>query len=182
MIVVISILAFALTSGQLIRIPINAQGITFLDITVFLFCAVGLLKSKFRLKKPPRQIIAAFIFISIAIASLLLTPLRLTPFEYFISASYIARFFLYVFFAWVIFSTSLKVTKAFLLSGIALAVLGLLQFIFFPNLDFLTFAGWDPHYFRTVSTFFDPNFAGSFFVLTLLLIFQNLAMAKKWNI
>lgn len=183
----ISILALAIAAGQLIRVPIGTQGgITILDITASLFCFWGLLKLKLRLHKPPPQIIAALFFILIAIISLVFTPLHPRIEEYMISFSYTARFLLYVLFAWLIFSNAFGdfkkyLTKVFLLSGISFAILGLLQFIFFPNLSFLSSTGWDPHYFRTVSTFLDPNFAGAFFVLTLILIFQNPALAKKWN-
>lgn len=175
----ISILALAIAAGQLIRIPIGTQGgITILDITVTLLCIVGLLKLKFHFKKPPSQITAAFIFIFIATASLLLTHLRLTLSEYFLSFAYTIRFLFYVLFAWLIFSNAfgdLKkyLTKVFLLSGISFAILGLLQFIFFPSLSFLSISGWDPHYFRTVSTFLDPNFAGAFLILTLILLTQS---------
>ncbi|MDP3758656.1 MAG: hypothetical protein Q8Q86_02960, partial [Candidatus Daviesbacteria bacterium] len=190
----VSILAFAITAGQLIKVPIGIQGITALDITIALFCLIGLLKLKFHLKKPPKQITAAFIFIFVATVSLLLTPLSLSLSEYFLGFSYTIRFSLYVLFAWLVAQQGVYSTfsnafgalqkdpyRIFLLSGISFAVLGILQFIFFPDLDFLRIAGWDPHYFRTVSTFLDPNFAGAFLVLTLILIFQNLAKAKKWN-
>ena len=182
-----SILAFAVTACQLIRIPVGIGGITILDITISLFCLGGILRLKFNLKKPPRQIIAALIFLSLAAISLIFTPLNLTNEEYFISFSYTVRFFLYVLFAWLAFSNTFgnlreNLTKVLLLSGISFAFLGLLQFLFFPNLSFLNISGWDPHYFRTVSTFLDPNFAGAFLVLTTILIFQNLANYKKWGI
>lgn len=171
----ISILAFAIAAGQLIRIPIGTQGITILDITIALFCLVGLLKLKFHLEKPPTQITAAFIFIAAAILSLIFTPLHLKQMEFLVSFSYTLRFFLYVLFVWLTFSGAFgdlqkNLMKAFLFTGISFAILGLLQFIFFPDLRFLSIAGWDPHYFRTVSTFLDPNFAGAFLVLTLLLL------------
>lgn len=182
-----SILAFAVTAGQLIRIPIGIGAITILDITISLFCLGGILRLKFNLKKPPRQIFAALIFLSLATISLIFTPLNLTKEEHFISFSYTVRFFLYVFFPWLAFSNAFgnlkeNLTRVFLLSGISFAILGLLQFFFFPNLSFLNLSGWDPHYFRTVSTFLDPNFAGAFLVLTIMLIFQNFANYKKWNI
>ncbi|MDD5147154.1 MAG: O-antigen ligase family protein [Candidatus Daviesbacteria bacterium] len=180
------ILAFAISAGQLIRIPFANGGITILDIIIAFFCLWGLLKTKFQLHKPPARITAALIFISLAIASLILTPLHLKLNEYITGFLYIIRFALYILIAWLIFSDAFgdfrkSLQKTLLLAGISFAVLGLLQFIIFPNLEFLSFLGWDPHYFRTVSTFLDPNFAGAFLVLTLILIFQNLAMAKKWN-
>lgn len=180
------ILTSAIASGQLIRIPVAGSGITSLDITIALFCLLGLLKTKLKLRKPPAQITAALIFISLATVSLLITPLHLKFNEYITSFLYIVRFALYILFALLIFSDAFgdfrqSLKKVLLLSGISFAVLGLLQFILFPNLEFLVYLGWDPHYFRTVSTFFDPNFAGGFFVLTLLLVIQNFAADKIWN-
>lgn len=181
------ILAFALTAGQLIRIPFAQGGITILDITIALFCLGGLLKTKFKLSKPPAQISAALVFISLAIISLIFSPLHLKFSEYIVSFAYTIRFALYILIAWLIFSDAFgdfgkKLKRVLLLSGISFAILGLLQLIFFPNLAFLSYFGWDPHYFRTVSTFFDPNFAGGFLVLTMLLIIQNFATDQKWSV
>lgn len=133
---------------------------------------IGLLKLKFKFKKPA-FLIPALIFILIALLSLFLTPLRLISAEYLTALSYTGRFFIYLLFSWLIFSGAFpkiqkNLGKILTFAGISLAVLGLLQLIFFPDLRFLTVAGWDPHYFRTVSTFLDPNFTGAFFVLALI--------------
>lgn len=50
------------------------------------------------------------------------------------------------------------------------AAAGLLQFIFFPDFSKYVQHGWDPHYYRVLSTFFDPNFAGIFLVMGVFLI------------
>lgn len=165
------ILALGIVSGQLIRLPFLSGGITILDIAVLFLTLFGLLKLKFRLKNPPFFRSALF-FILIALFSLLLTPLHLTLDAYIISFSYIARLFLYSSFAWIIFSLKKDLSKSFIFSGIVIAVLGLLQIIFLPDLRFLANQGWDPHYFRTVSTFLDPNFTGAFLVLTMILLLQ----------
>lgn len=180
----ISILAFAISAGQLIRIPFGRGGITLLDITVFLFCLAGLIKNRFHFKKIPLSILSALIFLGVAVISLVVTPLNLTTTEYLNSFSYAVRFSFYILFTWLIILEGFgnfgkNLTKAFLISGVAFAALGLLQFIFFPNLDFLVSAGWDPHYFRTVSTFFDPNFAGAFLILTLLSLMGYSAKQPK---
>lgn len=182
----ISILAFAVSAGQLIRFPFGTGGISLLDITIVLLSLGGLAISKFQLIKPPLPIVSLLAFISIGIISLILTPLHLITSEYFNSFSYSGRLFIYVLFAWLLASNVFgelgkNIIKVFSLSGVAFAILGLLQFIFFPNLDFLAYSGWDPHYFRTVSTFLDPNFAGAFLVLTLLLISQRFFEDKRWN-
>lgn len=175
---VVTIITLAIIAGQIIRIRIGSGGITLLDLVIIAFCTWGLFRSKFRLKKPPKSIVAAFIFVLVATVSLIFTPLHLQPLEYLTSFSYIIRFTLYILFAWLIFSKSFgdfqkEIHNTLIYSGLGLAILGLLQFIFLPDLGFLTKEGWDPHYFRTVSTFLDPNFAGAFFVLTLILLFKN---------
>lgn len=173
------ILTLAIVAGQLVKIPIGiGGGANTLDITVIILCLLGLTKLKFHLKKPPLFVLAAIIFILIALFSLALTPLHLTPIEYFTSLSYTLRFSLYVLLGWIIYSHIFPVlrkniTSILIISGLGLAIIGLLQFIFLPDLGFLTSWGWDPHYFRTASTFLDPNFLGSYLVLTLILLFTH---------
>lgn len=174
------ILALAIVVGQLIKLPIFAQGgVTILDMVVIFLCCIGLLKIRFKLKKPPLFISAALFFMMITSFSLILTPLRLTPIEYFASLSYTIRFSFFVLLGWLIYSDAFPIFKKNILSilivsGSGLAIIGILQFVFLPDLSFLTSSGWDSHYLRTVSTFLDPNFAGAFFVLTLILSFAHL--------
>lgn len=169
------ILTLALATGQLIRLPLSGGGVIALDIVVFILCSIGLIKLKFKLKKPPLFIISGIAFIFIAAVSLLLTPLHLLPNEVLTSFLYTVRFSAYMLLGWIIFSNAFptlqdKIPQVFILSGVCLTALGLIQLVFLPDLRFLQNWGWDPHYFRTVSTFFDPNFAGAFFVLTLILL------------
>lgn len=174
------LLTLSILAGQLIKIPLSGNlGPTLLDLYILLLAAGGIYKLKFKLKKPPVFIIYGLAFAAIATGSLIFTPLHLTAFEYTISFSYTLRFVLYLLTAWIIHSGAFaefkkNVPLAFLISGVGLAILGLLQFIFLPDLRFLQQWGWDPHYFRTVSTFLDPNFAGAYFVLTLLLLISCL--------
>lgn len=173
------ILTLSILVGQLVKIPLGTHGgLTLLDITVIGLCLVGAYQTRLRLKKPPKFIIAAIIFAIIAALSLSLTPLHLTTPQYLTSFFYTVRFSLYILLSWLILSGALKplgenINKILLFSGIGLAILGLQQFIFLPDLRFLTSGGLDPHYFRTASTFLDPNFLGAYFVLTLLLIFPK---------
>ncbi|MFH1535918.1 MAG: O-antigen ligase family protein [Patescibacteria group bacterium] len=163
------ILTPAIVAGQLIKLG----GVTVLDLAVIFLCLHGLVKLRFKLKKPPLFIISALFFILIALFSLTFTPLRLQPGEYVISFLYTVRFSAYILLGWLIYSGGfqIKQTKKILVySGVTLAVLGLIQLVFLPDMRFLTAWGWDPHYFRAASTFLDPNFLGAFLVLTLLLV------------
>lgn len=55
---------------------------------------------------------------------------------------------------------------------------GLIQFSLFPNFAQFISLGWDPHYYRVLSTFFDPNYAGCYFIC-LFLYFLNSAYKLK---
>lgn len=179
------ILTFAIAGSQLIKLPLGEGGVNLLDMVVIGFCILGLLKIKFQLKKPPSFIKTSFVFIFIALLSLIFTPLKLTSFEFFVSFSYLVRFCLYILIGWLIYcevfpSLNKKIIPLLLISGTALAIAGLLQLIFMPDLRFLEKFGWDPHYFRTASTFLDPNFLGSYLVLTLIIWYKHFSIEKKW--
>lgn len=62
-----------------------------------------------------------------------------------------------------------------ILVGLTIAIMGLLQYFFFPDTRFLRYLGWDDHYFRLISTQLDPNFTG-ILLTTTFLISQGL-----WN-
>ncbi len=182
------ILTLAIVTGQLIKIPVGINsGVTILDVVVGILCLIGILKTKFSRLLFPLHLQIILLFTAIAIISLVLTPLHLNFSEYLISFFYIVRLFLYTVLALLIYTGALPYFKknilfVFIFSGVGLAILGILQFIFLPDLLFLTKFGWDPHYFRTVSTFLDPNFAGAYFTLTLILLFQNFINSKKRHI
>ncbi len=171
------LLTTAILAGQLIKLPIAVNsGSTLLDLVVGGLCLFGIWKSKFQLNKPPIYILTGFGFVVITFISLLLTPLNLSNPERLISFLYILRLGIYLLLGWLIYQGSIplkpKIPQVLLESGIGLAILGLLQLIFLPNLGFLISQGWDPHFFRTASTFLDPNFLGAYLVLTLLVILK----------
>lgn len=170
------LLIISILAGQLIKFPVfGIQGPTLLDFSVLIFLVVGLIKLKLRLHKPAALLKIGYLFSLVGIISLALTPLHLSLTQYLISLSYALRFFLYILFGHVLYSGAFeglrkKIPQVLLYSGVGLAVLGFLQLLIFPNLQFLQSLGWDPHYFRTVSTFLDPNFTGAYFILTLILL------------
>lgn len=70
------------------------------------------------------------------------------------------------------FLSLLKITSA------AVAVIGLLQLVFFPNLEPLASLGYDPHKYRIFSTFLDPNFLGTFLSMNLCFFVIELISKK----
>lgn len=181
-----SLLVISILAGQLVKFPLFGNlGPTLLDFYILFLVLIGLIKPGFKLKKPPIFVKLGLIFSLIAAVSLIFTPLSLTLQEYLLSFSYTIRWTLYIVAVWIIFLdfTQIKKRIYFILitSGFGLAILGLLQFLLVPNLLFLQKFGWDPHYFRTASTFLDPNFAGAYFGLSLLLLFDKISLGKIRN-
>lgn len=176
-------LLFSILAGQMVKLPsLRSGGLTFLDITVIFFFIIGLLK--FNLKNNPLFLKAGFLFIAICFLSLLFTPLNLNLQEYIQSSAYPIRFLFYIAFAGFVFKgvfpqIKKDLQKILLFSGVGLAILGLLQNIFIPDLGFLQSNGWDPHYLRSVSTFLDPNFLGAYLTLALLLFFSKITFPIK---
>ncbi|MDZ7587429.1 MAG: O-antigen ligase family protein [Patescibacteria group bacterium] len=52
---------------------------------------------------------------------------------------------------------------------LVLAVFGIFQYLLVPDTRFLAGLNWDDHYYRLISTVFDPNYLGLIFVLGLIL-------------
>lgn len=180
------LLSIGLISGQIIKVPlIEKSGLILLDLTALVSIFILLFKSKFKFIKPPLFLIFGVIFCLLGIVSVFISPANLTINDKLLSISYALRILIYLSLGYLIYNQNTKALKQkiislFLVSGVALAVIGLLQFIFLPNLLFLNEEGWDPHYFRTVSTLLDPNFAGAFFILTLATIYLNLKGKKSY--
>ncbi len=171
----ILILTLAIVCGQLIRIPLGNGAVTSIDLAVILFSAFLAFKNKFHFNNTPLFLKFFFLFILIGLISSFFTPLKLASNEFLNGFFYLIRLLFFVVFLLFLLSDNskfikIKVANILIFSGVALSILGIMQFIFFPDLGILSNQGWDPHFFRTVSTFLDPNFAGAYFVLTLLVI------------
>jgi hypothetical protein len=184
----LAILTLALISGQLIKVPIGLNGLTILDIAVILLSLGGLFRGGVKFKSPPKIYISASLFFIFGGLVLLFSPLHLSPTQLFISAAYPIRYLFYILLALEVLNGKLPwnekdLISVLIVSGSVLSALGLLQLIFIPNLNFLSSLGWDPHYFRTVSTFLDPNFLGTYLAFTLLILFsEKTALSKNWRV
>ncbi|NCN06438.1 MAG: hypothetical protein GW946_01165 [Candidatus Pacebacteria bacterium] len=82
------------------------------------------------------------------------------------------RAFLYGSAAWVVYQSAtdkLKLRLRFFLlaSGVGMAIIGSLQYLFLPDTRFLQILGWDDHYYRAIGSMLDPNYLGIILLLTL---------------
>lgn len=63
------------------------------------------------------------------------------------------------------------------------AILGLLQYIFLPDVRFLRYLGYDDHYYRLISTYFDPPFTAAVLIAGIFLLMgESLKIKKLWLI
>lgn len=113
-----------------------------------------------------------FAFPIIALISLLFNIYWLTPQEFMVSAAYLIRWVSYFILLFAVSETDQKFKKTvnimMIIDGAIIVFLGYLQYFFFNSLKPLWYLGWDEHLNRMFTVFFDPNYAGSFFVLYLI--------------
>ncbi len=176
------LLFFLFPFGQLTRIsPVNSQiGCYFHDVIIVLILASWFIKKikSGKLPKCGRIEKAIFAFWLTALISFLLNCPQRRLGEILIASFYLLRWGSYAGLYWVIKETAglkEKVFKWLIGAGTAAAALGLIQYFIFPDLRLLTAAGWDPHLYRVVGTYLEPGFAGLIFVLTIILIINQLA-------
>lgn len=172
--------------GQLNRLPISlfqSPEIRFYltDLVMFLLVILWggwrflLIKKKYTLPLLAKPI---FLFLMIAIISLIVNSSRLSIRELFVSGLYLLRWIVYagLYFVLIDLKSQFKYLKwssmvnYLIVLGAMTAIFGLVQYLIWPDIGFLEVFGYDPHYFRLVGTFFDPGFIGIILVLTLILL------------
>lgn len=170
--------------GQIIRIPFAERlGIMPTDILVAIILVLWILSSV-KQKKPlfTKSIaLPSLFFFGWALFSLIINmaDLSLSVAESFQSLAYYLRYLAYFLLIFVCIQ-ELKSKKGLeeyfknllFFSAFIIAVLGFLQLSFFPSFHDLRMneIGWDPHIGRLLSTWFDPNFLGGYFVFVLSLL------------
>ncbi len=177
-----SLCIFTLSLGQFSVIYAFGQGNIYLfDLLITLFDFFGLIYLlKLQEVKIPISFIFLFSFVALGIVSLVFTPLNLEPSEFLTSLAYPLRFLSYILFALIThnfirldFVKIDRIYRVIIYSGLFLFVAGIFQLLVLPDLETLDSSlGWDPHKNRMVSTFFDPNFLGMYFVICLATIIK----------
>lgn len=179
------LLLVALPLGVVFRFnPYPSVFIYPLDIVVLLIL-VYYLSSFFKTRRVEYSGISkAFeVFAIFSFVSLLLNRTNLNLSTFLVSFSYLAR---YTALFSVFLATSLldsKFKKIYLsylsISASLFVVVGLFQYIIYPDLRNLTYQGWDEHLYRLFSTFFDPNFSGAFLVMILFLFVYKIQETRS---
>jgi len=163
-----------LIGGQFVRLSRGEFNFYLSDLMLVLFTVVGFI---YLLVKKSLKINIPLIFFSlfgvVALISLLFNIESYNFNQILISSSYLVRFIAIL--GTVIVLTNLvylgELTSDELIEIIisyilAFCLMGFIQYIILPDFTVLDSSlGWDPHKYRLASTFFDPNYAGSFLVL-----------------
>jgi len=169
--------------GQLNRLPVSLMPEAHLYLTDLVVAGLVGCWASWKLIKRDKLVLPPlakpiFLFLIFAILSLIFNTPLLSNREVIVSGLYLLRWITYAGLYFVIFDLKkhfgqLKwdsVLRFLFVIGIMVAVFGLVQYALWPDLDALETLGWDPHYYRVVSTFLDPGFTGLILVLTLILI------------
>jgi hypothetical protein len=171
-------LLISLILGAFNRFQItNSIAINFSDIVASIFLLYSLIKYQ-----PLKQkflntyfiwVTAIFIvFILSLVPHITSTPLS----ELAVGVLYPIRYYIYFLLplSLVPFYTHNKISKDHIsITFLIISLIGLAQFAIIPNLQFLEQYGYDPHYYRLVSTWLDPNFLGAALVIALLITYRN---------
>lgn len=177
---------FTLTLGEFGQFPfgktdfsVSATDILLtLALTASLIWNIGIRKSLVI----PKNFKYLMVFWAVALISLLFS-LDLS------GAFYLVRFIIYS----ATFYLAFHLTKARILglgefltlvkiTTLTLSVIGIFQFVIFPDLESLSIEGYDPHKFRIFSTFLDPNFLGALLSFGFVLYLYELTCKKYTNI
>jgi hypothetical protein len=173
---------FIFPFGNLFRFDLgNGVGLLPMDVLIGMVFACSMplhIKHINQLKKDPLMIWGG-LFTCIAILSLLFNAVWLPPMHLAISFLYVVRFVSYVNLIWVIqyLPSSDRKTLLTLLgvSGLVTVLFGVCQFVLYPDLRNLYYAGWDEHLRRLFGTALDPNFTGAIYI-SFISVFLYLAI------
>lgn len=145
--------------------------VSVLDCTVLVLTILGL-----RIKRYENKIVLPIlVFFSVGVLSLVLAVPRFGGFTIMVGVMYLLRWIIYslFFLSLVRLVKAHEVPKILLSLGLITAMMGLIQYIFYPDVRFLQMTEWDPHYFRVVGSLLDPGFTGILLVFTLIFLTQN---------
>lgn len=104
--------------------------------------------------------------------------------EFLVSSMYLTRLIFYLLCIPIISQLFKKGDVRWLLSAVTLSlgvtvVIGLLQYLLYPDLRNLMYMGWDEHLYRIFSSFLDPNFTSVIYVICIWLLLLLTTYYKK---
>lgn len=169
---IVLILFFPL--GEITRFYIGKGiAVSLNDLIVLLVFSLWIIISFWQKKRPNYKFKKIVIIFSVVGLFSLILNRTLNSEEFLISSSYLLRWVMYSGLYFVISGFSLvskkRILNVLFFSSILMILGGYVQYFFYPDLRNLYYLGWDEHLYRMFSSFLDPNFAGTIFVLYFIL-------------
>lgn len=166
------LLALSLVGGVLTKIsPIPSVNVYLFDLISFIIVVMSIKPIALYVKNNLKLLIPIFVFILVSLLGMFLHTKNLLEFTS--SVSYLGRLILYLLLTIPLLTMPKnkleRLKKWMVYSGFVFVGLGYIQYVCYPSLRNLYYLGWDEHLYRLFSTFLDPNFAGTFIVLVILL-------------
>ncbi len=178
---VLTILGLGLIGGQITSLPLFANTrITLLDISVLIVLLYGAYESRKKRFIPPHWA-PILSFAAVALISLSLTWGYVPTYVVGGGLLYVFRWIVYAALYWVSASAVIPAASWLALligSGIAVGLVGFMQYAWYPDLRNLYYLGWDPHYQRLFSTLLDPNFTGILLGITAIMLLSVIGKGK----
>lgn len=171
--------------GVLTRISIFPSVNIYLeDIFIFLILIVSWKNILFFLKKRNKFSVIFFLFSVVGVIGVITHVQGFL--HVFSSLSYLLRLVCYMLLlvplSLLPSQTLTKLKVEMVVAGFIFVCLGYVQYLYYPSLRNLYYLGWDEHLYRLFSTLLDPNFAGAFIVLIILLfssiVFKNFQISS----
>lgn len=181
MIYLLTIIAiFIWPFGQLLAFPVTGtMTVYLLDIALGLLMISLLVNSKARTKLAADPLFKPLAILDlVAVFSLLINLGFLLSGDITYPLLYLLRLIAYpsIYFA-VKQLPSVRILKPVLFSYLIFCLLGVAQYLFFPDMRYLRELGFDDHYYRLIGSFYDPNFSGAILAGASLLL---IAMGSIW--
>ncbi len=182
--ILFNLLIFSLPFGVVLRLGVVPNVYLYpQDIFAGLIFLAFLVHSVSKRKIPEKKLfILAFLFVSFGFMSILLNSSHLKIEELATSLAYLVRYasYLSIMFAIPMLKQEERssIIKKIMIAGSFFVFFGFIQYFYYPNLRNLYYLGWDEHLGRLFSTMLDPNFAGAFLVLILILVVEK--PNKSW--
>lgn len=117
-------------------------------------------------------------FFLVGVTSLFTALFRFSVPEVFVGGLYLLRWLVYASFS----NIKIQLFKLLPIMGFGMAILGLGQYLLYPDIRNLFPLGWDLHYYRVVGSLLDPGFTGLILVFTLVYLFLNKFPKLTWII
>jgi O-antigen ligase len=188
LIYILSIPAFI--SGTIISFSFGLEGVRIypLDLIAGILTLILVIQYKNYINqiKKDNRIRLFYIFIIVAVLSLIFSPIDMSVSQRVVSFMYPIRLVLYFSFfisikflnnSKIKFENVTKICPVFISLG--MIFLGWVQYFLYPDLRNLLYLGWDPHLSRIFGTLLDPNFFGIIMVFSINFYLNRYLSNKK---